>query len=226
MPHSLSIDIQRIKPYWLSAAAAVVPFVVDEGPGIDIVAPATVGLGGDTILLYNNDGTPVEEFAATAAGLADGLLAVDSGQWLRINTACSITLDFTLPAGVELRGDSKLQITIIGQVTLGDGAKLSHLTIANAANDANDLYGVQGPTSGTAYIDMCDISATQAGAGNAYAVGAVNALYTGNGNIEVRRCKLNGTSVGGSGYAGRSTRGKLYVWHSIAYGSTARWVQT
>ena len=44
---------------------------VQEGPGIDVIGAGrarTVGLGGDTILLYDSAGAPVAEFAATGGG--------------------------------------------------------------------------------------------------------------------------------------------------------------
>lgn len=49
-----------------------------EGPGIDITADA-VGLGGDTILLFDNGGSPVAEQAATNAGFAAAIAAAGAG---------------------------------------------------------------------------------------------------------------------------------------------------
>src|SRR5512139_743301 len=100
MPHSLSIDILRIKPYWLQAATGVIPFTIGEGPGIDIVG-STVGFGGDTILQYHVSSVPVAEFAFTQAGLTAGLAALAAGEWLRINTAGTITGNFTIPADTQ-----------------------------------------------------------------------------------------------------------------------------
>lgn len=66
---------------------------VSEGPGIDIVAGASkaIGLGGDTILLFNCDGSPVEEFPATTIGLNSAIAAADSGDIIQL-PATTITL--------------------------------------------------------------------------------------------------------------------------------------
>jgi hypothetical protein len=55
---------------------------VQEGPGIDVVRESntvTVGLGGDSILLYHADGSPVSEYEFTEAGLIAALAAATTG---------------------------------------------------------------------------------------------------------------------------------------------------
>lgn len=105
MTQSLSYLIQRLKPYWLGDIGSA---SVTEGPGIDIIAPAQVGLGGDTILIYNNDGTPVEEFDFTHAGLVAALAAADSGDTVLLpNGTLTVTDEIVVPAGVTLQGTSR-----------------------------------------------------------------------------------------------------------------------
>lgn len=225
MAEKLTTLAKRLRPFILGqvAAAAGAGGVMTEGPGIDLLGSA-IGFGGDSILLYHVSGNPVTEYALTAAGLTAGLGVITSGEWLRINGACSLTGNFTLPAGCELKADSLDQVTIIGTVTLNDDSRITNLKIANVANDANVLYGVVGPQTGTAYILNCDISAIQSGAGNAYALGATRGLTINVGNIDVQYSKLYGSSVGGSGYDGRSTAGFIYSRHNRYSAGTARWV--
>lgn len=77
---------------------------IDEGPDIDIVGNR-VGRGGDSILLFNNDGNPVDEFIADYSGLVDALSAANSGEVVQL-PAIPITLTgiITIPSGVTLRG--------------------------------------------------------------------------------------------------------------------------
>ena len=196
---------------------------VTEGPGIDIVGQ-TVGLGGDTILLYDSSGSPVAEYAASAAGLTAALGAATTGDIVIIDYPGTITGDFSIPATVMLTSHSRYQVTIVGQVTLNDDSTIYNLTVANQANSAAVIYGVVGPVTGSANIMLCDVSARQAGAGNAYAIGATRGASLNNGNLVVQDCYLFGDSTGGDGYAARSLRGKVEIWHSRAYGSTARYI--
>lgn len=229
MAEKLTTLAKRLRPFIIGQAAAVAATggIMTEGPGIDLLGSA-IGLGGDTILLYHTGGNPVTEYALTLAGLTAALAAMTTGEWVRINAACTITGNITIPTGGELRADSHNQITIVGQITTNSNSKLIGIKVANIANDANALYGVVGPSSGSAYLSNCDISSIQSGAGNAYAVGAINGLTVGNGNLYVDDCKLYGSSVGGSGYGGRSTRGYLYVTGNTrgVYGSTDRFITT
>lgn len=172
-----------------------------------------------------NDNPPTQ-YTKTAANLTTALGLATSGEIIQIHGPCTLAADFTIPAGVILMGLGRDNITLSGKVTGGDGAVIYNLYVTKTANDANAIYGVVGPTVGTFYIYYCDISAIQSGAGNAYAIGAVNGINIGNGNIIVRHSKLYGLSVGGSGYAGRSTAGVIYSRHNDYYGSTDRWVLT
>ena len=217
---------KRLRPFIAGQIGAIASSgaFVGEGPGIDIVG-FTVGLGGDTILKYDVGGLPVTEYAASAAGLAAGLAALVSGDILVVDYPGTISGDFTIPAGSMLTSHSRYQVTIVGQITLDEDASIYNLTVANVANSAAELYGVIGPVTGTAYILGCDISATQSGAGNAYAIGATRGASLNNGNISVQYSYLNGISVGGDGYAARSTRGIIEIWHGRAYGSTARYIK-
>jgi len=187
-----------------------------EGPGIDI-AGMFVGLGGDTILLYDSGGEPVAEFAATGAGLDAAGAAAVSGDvvWLR---AATISGDHSLGAGVHYVGASRWASILTGQITLGDDTTLECCTVERTANDAGTLTGVVAPNSGTAKVRDCDVTCAQSGAGQAFAVSV-----EGTGDLEVWLCYLNGDSTGGTGYGGYHKPGEtgdLYAYFSRVIGST------
>lgn len=148
------------------------PASVGEGPGID-VTPGAVGLGGDTVLLYDSGGDPVAEFAATQAGLTAALAAATSGDavWL---PAATIAGDHTLPAGVHVIGVDRRASVLTGQITGTAGASVQSLSIARTANDASKLLAVVAPDSGRFDVSDCDLTVTQSGAGTGYAVGVLN----------------------------------------------------
>lgn len=204
MTQSLSYLIQRLKPYWLQAGGAAFGWEINKIIYLPIAGAAVT-------------------YDKTAANLTIALAGMAAGEIVQIHGPCTLADDFTIPADTCLMGIGP-EIELQGTITLGDGSIVYNLDIAAAANDANALYGVSGPTTGTAYLFDCKVTATQSGAGSAYAVGCVNGAYYGAGNVHVYRCRLNGVSVGGSGYAARSTYGEFKMWHGSAYGSTARWV--
>jgi hypothetical protein len=166
-------------------------------------------------------------YTKTAANLAIALAGCSSGEWVTIFGPCTLAGDFNIPAGAVLRAHDQYQVTIQGTITLGNGSRIENLSIEKTANSAADIYGVLNSQSGTSYIKDCEVLVTQSGAGNAYALGAINGLSIGDGGVEVHDTFLSGTSVGGSGYAVRSTRGIVKLWGTERnYGSTARYVQT
>ena len=163
-----------------------------EGPGVDITADA-IGLGGDTILLYDSGGNPIAEYAATGAGLALALAAATSGDVVTV-PAGTFDTSQSIPAGVTLQGLDKHRSTLTGQISLANTAHVCNLSITRTANDANDLIGVY-CASGVGYVTNCRITCTQSGAGGAYA-----AEIAGTGIIEVEGGYLYGLSVGGAYY--------------------------
>lgn len=191
---------------------------IGEGPGIDITGTSpnqTVGIGGDTILLYDSGGSPVAEFAATDAGLDLASAAATAGDvvWL---PAATITGDHALTAGVHYIGVSRYASILTGQITMGAGTTLECVTVSRTANDANALVGVLGPASEVAMLRDCDVSCVQSGSGAAYAVSV-----EGGGDLECWTCALYGESTGGIGYGGsRSGGGNLYIYGGRCEGSS------
>lgn len=91
-----------------------------EGPGIDITDDG-IGLGGDTVLLYHDDGTPVSEFTTITLAMA----AASSGELVEVPPGIFIE-DFTVPAGVGLVSKGNNSI-IHGTITLG--GQSSHMKV-------------------------------------------------------------------------------------------------
>lgn len=203
---------RRLRPFFLYQVETSLPFLISEGPDIDLVG-TQIGRGGDQIITFDNTGNPVAEFAPTAAGFDLALAAAAPIIWLYGYT---IDGNHTIPADYHIIGNQRDTSILSGQITCESGSTLSSLSVIRTANDANILDGVLGPTTGSAKLLNCRISVAQAGAGNAYAVSASRGLVLGGGNIYVHYCELEATSTGGAAYCGRSIAGELYLYHGKA----------
>jgi hypothetical protein len=200
------------------------PFtLIGEGPGIDLVGN-TVGLGGDTILLYDSGGLPVAEYAATSAGFDLALAAATSGDIVYLHSF-TISGDHTIPDDITVMGMDRDRSILSGLITIGGNAAIDTLSIIRTANDANDLVGVKNTNSEEpAYIRNCTIDVRQSGAGNAYCIYADGGLDLNYGTVDIRYSTLYASSVGGDGYAGASLAGIIYARWNREYGSTDRWI--
>jgi hypothetical protein len=78
---------------------------------------------------------------------------------------------------------------LTGQITGAADAKLECLSVTRAANDASKLVAVVAPASGALYIDNCDLSAVQSGAGTGYAV------QVGNGDVYIYNGRAYGSTA-------------------------------
>lgn len=207
MSQSLSYLIQRLKPYWLDAAAAVA--------GIEL----------NKIIHFPANSDPAEFYDKTEAGLLLALAAT-ADESVVLLPACDITLTapVTIPDDITLVGRSVADSILNGDhLVLGDECMVANLSLYNAANDANPLYGVINANyEHAATLWNCVIDVQQTGAGNAYAIAATQSITANWGDIHVKYCHVYGSSTGGDGYAGISTAGRLYVWHSRLIGSEDR----
>jgi len=195
--------------------------LVTEGPDIDVIGKV-VGRGGDQIITFDTAGAPVAEYAPTSAGFDLALGATAPIVWLYGYT---ISGDHTIPAGYHVIGNQRDTSILSGQITMGTGSSLTNLSVIRTANDANALIGVGGPGTGTGYIYGCKVACTQAGAGAAYAIAANGGLYLYQGDIHAARCELEATSVGGVGYCGLSSAGRIYSrWNKTDVYTTDRWL--
>ena len=231
MAEKLTTLAKRLRPFILGHIQNVAASggLVNEGPGIDLVGNY-VGLGGDTILQYSASWIPVAEFAPTDAGLVSALAALASGDALILPSGTiPLTSAHTLPDSTAIVGFGPkictLDLSGGGTITLGNLSILYGITVNNTQSSANAIYGVLGPDTGAGYVINCDVTATQAGAGNAYAIGAINGITAADGGIYADDCYLYGSSVGGSGYAARSTHGIIRITGNTRgnYGSTDRY---
>jgi len=176
---------------WVTTPGGL-PINVSEGPDIDIVGQA-IGRGGDTILLFDSSGNPVAEYVLTSAGLTAALAAATAGDIITL-PACTIAGDHTIPATVHVVGLARFGVILTGQVTGGTGASLENCCITRTANDANVLYGVVAPATGTFYLSHVNVLVTQAGAGNAAAI-----YSNAGGDVEAWNCSLR-APAGGAGW--------------------------
>lgn len=224
----LRVDRLERKPQVKGTAGGGGAITVSEGPDIDLVVAGVniqVGGGRDTVLLVDSSGLPVAEFLATDAGLTAALAAATAGDTVLLHDA-TITGNHSVPAGVTLAGFDRRHSILTGALTGGDEAIVANLSILLAANDGSDLVAVAGPVSQTETLRLydCVIEATQAGAGNCYALD-VNGL----GTIFSWGCEISGQaagvgSVGGQGYAVRAETGVAILYHGRAVGSRDRFL--
>lgn len=122
---------------------------VGEGPGIDITADA-VGLGGDTILLFDNGGNPVAEHAATNAGFAAAIAAAGAGDLIQLPLALTLTAAHAIPASVTLRGPCVITASgDYGKLLTVDAASILEMleinyTTTSSSGDPSSIYGSEG----------------------------------------------------------------------------------
>jgi hypothetical protein len=183
---------KRLRPLLGGYVQNLAGLLLGEGPGIDVVKSGnlnTVGLGGDTILLYNSNLDPVEEFPVTDAGLTAALAAASSGDIVLLPSS-SIAGDHTIPGEVSVAGMERQRSILTGKITMEDLASLWNLSVLRTADDSNPLYAVTS-TSGTSYLYNCTVFALQSG--NGYSA----ALYEDGGILESHYCKFKAT-IGGS----------------------------
>lgn len=167
----LQWDMNRIVE-WIAARLPLAgndsgPFLtsVAEGPGIDIVDGTTVGLGGDTILVYHSDGSAVAEFAATDVGLTAALAAMADGDTVELPSLTLTGGPWTIAHGT-LRGKS-LATVLDGQVNVSDDCRLEGASVIRSEDDAGALYCVA--LAAGARVEGCLLSITNA-TGDAYGV--------------------------------------------------------
>ena len=177
-----------------------------EGPGIDIIGD-WVGLGGDTILVYNADGSPVSEFAPTDAGLdAATAKIVFPGDKIVMPENMTLTADHTLEGGVYVFPKKKVFDICL---TLVEGSDVSFFQARRMRKQEQDLIGVIAPATGVAYLRSCQIYCENQ-LGNAYGIS-----LTGSGSLEtydVRACGVAYSDQGGYGaYVDPACFGDLYV---------------
>jgi len=142
---------------------------VTEGPGIDVVGPfpiQQVGLGGDTILLFDSGGSPCAEYAASDAGLTAALVAMGASDVVELPDVTISGGPWTVANGT-LRGHSRWRSVLDGLLIVQADAQAERLSIIRSENDANPVVGIELEEDGRA--EGCFISVTNAG-GDVYGI--------------------------------------------------------
>jgi len=149
----LAVKVERLEVKRFLTSGSVPPGgdTVSEGPGIDIVAGVTkqIGLGGDTILIYDFSGAPVAEFPFTEVGIKAALASVTADDVIELPqgylgmTNPTFTPNPSFPAtdqylfnigtGVKIRGKGRQQ-TVVRVITNIAPAKVT-TTIFEFASD-------------------------------------------------------------------------------------------
>lgn len=128
---------------------------VIEGPGIDVVGGDQVGLGGDSVLIFDDGGNPVAEYAATDAGLTAALAAATSGQFVGLSGIPITGAGYTVGSGVTLMGLS-IATNIHATITL-EGGTLYNLRVTPQYATAVTGYAIisNAPIGEKSYIYNC-----------------------------------------------------------------------
>jgi hypothetical protein len=242
--NNLTTLAKRLRPLLGNYIQGLVGASIGEGPGIDLTVAndiTTVGLGGDTVLVYHDNGDPVEEYATITLALASCV----SGDAVFVPGG-TFTENITIPAGVGVHSMGN-RTTIAGTVTLGGAnSHLMNITIAISDSSAGDLIGVIGPSSGMAYLRDVWISVTNNGAGNAYSIqvddgdieammGRMEAITNGGGDAIGMYCPAEKVGIGysdnnlvyaqatngGDGYAFKTEGGDMYAFGGFVEASTS-----
>jgi hypothetical protein len=110
------------------------------------------------------------------------------------------------------------EVILEGEITLAAEASVSMLTIENiTSSPGGTVVGVEAPATGNGYVMECNVVVNNTGnAGFAYAVSAASSMSEGEGDLYVYKSILSSNSQYGTSYCGRSTAGRLYIYHSKA----------
>lgn len=184
------------------------PFMARVGESSSqIVVTETLGT---MITLYHADGSPVETFAATDAGLDLASAAVD-------DAACQVVIpsNAVISSAHTLAGCSYVfppGLVVTGTLGTADGTRVYHLNSVVLGDSAGPVMGVTNPDSGEAHLCGCDIAPVNIGAGGVYAV----AVTLNAGDLYCHDCVLDATGAadGSDGYAGYrnpASAGNLFV---------------
>jgi hypothetical protein len=209
--NNLTTLAKRLRPLLGSYVQNLAGQLVGEGPGIDIVKSGNlniIGLGGDTVLLYDNAGNPVAEFATITLALA----AATSGQLVETPPG-TFTESFTVPTGVGLSSTGNNTI-VSGTIILGgNNSFLRGIALSLTDNSAGTLIGIIGPPSGLAIVNDSSMEIINNGAGDAWGI------ETQNGNLITKNVYIEVTTNGGGdslGFVGNGA-GDCHANNSIIY---------
>lgn len=161
MAEKLTTLAKRLRPFingQVGAIAATGAYM-QEGPGIDLVGNK-IGLGGDTILLYKANGTPVQEFPATMAGINSAHAAAVSGDRIIFPTIMiTCTAGVTIPAGVAWYY-AKLSFSGFAgtAVTMNNNSSMDQCEVTYDGSGQANAIGVSALDVEFAYLNLSTVS--------------------------------------------------------------------
>lgn len=165
------------------------------------------------IILQDISAQKLRYYSFSTDGLEGALAAASPGDVVQCPGG-TLQMDFTVPIGVALVGDSREKSIIWGTVTLSDEASLELMNVLKEDDTASDIAAVV-CDSGTARTRNCTCDCFNCGTGDAVGVSV------GTGAVaKVEYSQVRGESSLGSGY-GVSGVGTVDIKFSLVYGSTA-----
>lgn len=188
-------DISQIRVLIQQLLADYTTTIIDnDAPGATWGKILRMPLGGDAV-----------SYPVTAAGLTQAFNEASSGDMVWI-PPCSLTGDFTQPAGVGVATMGR-KVTIDGEWTFAAGGAINGVVVQPSGSSASAIRGFIGPASGTVYITDCSSYPVNSGAGDCYGVdvSAGGDVWVWDSNVYAN------ASGGGSGYGVRRTAGNAYV---------------
>ena len=196
-----SREARKLQPFMAGVGGGVVNQMIgsanSEGPGIDLINTATniqIGLGGDTILVYHADGSPVAEFAPTDAGLDEATATIASPYDKIVLPQNMVLTASHVLGGAIYEFPEEIEYSIL--LTLSANTRVRYLNLVHVLNQIDALIGVIGPSTGKAYLESGYVYIENA-AGSAYGLSV-----TSNGDLECYNMRVRGIShFGFLGYA-------------------------
>jgi hypothetical protein len=204
-------DIKELTP----TVHAPWPALAGEAPvsdGEKYVATPILTVSGQ-ILRYPSGGGAGEVYDFSVEGFDEAVAEAGAGDRIEITGAGEIVGNLTLAEGVVHKGTKS--VIINGTVYSAADAALEGITISLEDESDENLSGVVGPDHGRFRMTDCDVTVTNSGNGDAYAL--YNDLA---GWITAEDCNLSGASIGGDGYAGKAIAGKIRIIGGSTFGST------
>jgi len=180
-----------------------------EGPGIDLVG-LQVGVGGDTILLYDSTGNPCAEYAASDAGLTAALAAMGDDDVIETPAGTISGGPWTIEHGL-LRSIGGV---LDGELTIMSGCQADKVSVVRSEDDAGAIYGVI--LDANAIIHDCYVDVTNA-TGDAIGIYGMDDVE---GDCHAYNNLVNVTA-GGDGYCYATGGPNLYAEEGEAIASTA-----
>lgn len=191
--------ISGASPASASGSTNIIQSPVFEGPGIDVAGDNIVGLGGDTLIIYDANGEPALEYPTTDDGLKAALLALRIGDVCML-PACNISGGPWVVQNGELRGLSKFSSVLHGSLRLNGGTRISEIGI--------DATGI-GVTllAGDTHVNDCYLKVSNP-SGDTYGIYALNYAY---GHVRWVSLELYAS---GTAYGIYAKGGTVYFEHS------------